>query len=173
MKIGHLTLERILGPDPIPEFRYCSRCDIELKQGRVENECVDCDGLDRYKGSGKHGFGFPPVDPAYEVYLHYPQRPLECPTVRTLDALKIPYHIYTAKTDAIEVDWAKQLPYLGNKEDWPIVLISAHGEVRNWWAGFDLLRLNMIPAARAAAINHHTESFELTRVLDRELEMAA
>lgn len=171
---GHLTLDQICGPLPVPEFRDCNRCGIRLGVRRVEPSCTDCMGSDTYHGQPRQNGngGFPPIDPAYEVSVHYPKRPYQCPTLKTLDALNIPYFVYTDKNDAIEVDWARNLfstayqPHI----EWPIVLISAHGQYVEHWTGYNPQALSDIPAAREAAINSTQPA--MSRVPDRELVAA-
>lgn len=158
MKIGTLTLARLL-ETPEPEFPCCTRCNNDMPQFRESAECSDCEGAAKYH-------------PAYEVSLHYDQHPRHCPTIGILEAQNTTYMVYTAKRDSIEVEWAKGLLNPELPVEWPIVLISAHGQYVDHWAGFDLQALNNIPAARAAAIHQNTEAF-LTRVPSRELVAAA
>jgi hypothetical protein len=140
-----------------PEFRNCTRCDVQLTQHRAEaggKLCVDCEGLNAFKAprNGVAG-GFPPIDPAYEVFVHFPTKPRHDQTLLTLEALKIPYiHLWETQ-HTTEVQWARGLFNQELAPDWPIVLITSHGQVVDFWEGFDLNRLNSIPAARAAAIN--------------------
>jgi hypothetical protein len=137
---------------PVPaEFRYCSRCDVGLPTHRDRELCEDCEGLDRFHPGGSHGGGFAPIDPAYEISLHFERRPKEDRTIATLDALKMPYRTYTAKNDPLEVEYAASLPYVGRDGEWPIVLVTAHGKPIEWWRGFDLAALNATATARAAA----------------------
>jgi hypothetical protein len=109
---------------------------------------------------------------AYEVSLHYDKHPKHCPTITTLEALDVTYMVYTAQRDSIEVEWAKQLPYMGSLDPYPIVLISAHGQYVDHWTGFDRFQLNQIPAARAAAIHAQESAAVLVRVPSRELVAA-
>jgi hypothetical protein len=152
MKIGTLTLARLLD-DPVAEFRYCSRCDNDMALFRVSAECSDCEGAAKYHPRGVQGKYLPPLHPAYEVSLHYDKHPTHCPTITTLEALDVTYMVYTSQRDTIEVEWAKQLPYLGGTPAYPIVLISAHGQYVEHWDGYNLQAIKAIPAARAAAIN--------------------
>jgi len=148
-------------PEPevgAPESRYCKRCDVDLPKHRDRELCNDCEGLDQFHPGGSHGGGFLPVDPAYEVFLHFARRPNEDRTIATLDALKMPYRTYTAKNDPLEVEYARGLPYVGGDGEYPIVLITSHGKPIEWWRGFDLAALNAIPAARAAATAPPTEA---------------
>lgn len=171
MKIGHLTLARIWD-DPEPEFKDCARCGIPLTQGSDMAQCLDCKGVNAYAPLPRqlgHG-GFLPIDPAYEVSLHYPKQAKECPTMATLDALHIPYFNYMATSDPLAVEWAKNLPYIGgHKGDWPIVVISSHGEYVEHWSGFQMTKLNRIPAQRKRAIKMSQAPHDfVTRVPNRE-----
>jgi hypothetical protein len=171
MKIGTLTLARLLD-DPVAEFRYCSRCDNDMPYTRVGETCSDCEGAAKYHPRGVQGKHLPPHNPAYEVSLHYDKHPKHCPTITTLEALDVTYMVYTAQRDSIEVEWAKQLfnPEWQPHITYPIVLISAHGQYVDHWAGFDRLALKRIPAARAAAIN--AQGSFVGRVPSRELVAA-
>ena len=174
MKIGNLTLARIWD-DAEPEFKDCTRCGIQMSGRREFAECSDCLLVNRYQplprqlGNG----GFLPIDPAYEVSLHYPKQAKECPTMATLDALHIPYFNYTATSDRRAFDYAKALITSKESEpvDYPIVVITSHGQVIDFWTGFNLAKLNAILAARKAATNRTQEPF-LLRVPSRELVAA-
>lgn len=138
------------------EYRDCARCGVRLKQHRVEDGhkiCVDCEGLNSFRAprNGVTG-GFPDIDPAFEVFVHFPTKPREDQTLLTLEALKIPYVHLWASQHRIEVDWAASLFNPGLSRHWPIVIITSHGEVIDFWEGYDLNRLNALPAKRAAAI---------------------
>ena len=149
----NLTLERILSDEPpVPEFRYCKRCGNSLPERREGEQCSDCEGALKFHPRGTQGQRLPQYHPAYEVSLHYSQQPKQDLTIATLEAMNIPYIIYLAKRDPIEVEWAKNLTNPELHPDWPIVVISAHGKLIDWWTGFDLFQLNAIPAARATAI---------------------
>ena len=139
-----------------PEFRYCTRCDVGLPARRDRKVCTDCEGLDQFYPGGSHGGGFPHVDPAYEIFLHFARRPHGDRTIATLDALKMPYRTYTAKNDPLEVEYARSLT--DGLVPQPIVLITSHGKPIEWWAGFNLNKLNAIPAKRAAATTPPTEA---------------
>jgi hypothetical protein len=148
-------------PEPevgAPESRYCKRCDVGLPTHRDRELCNDCEGLNQFHPGGSHGGGFPPVDPAYEIFLHFAARPNEDRTIATLDALKMPYRTYTAKNDPLEFEYAEALPYVGRDGEYPIVLITSHGKPIEWWRGFDLAALNATPAARKAATAPPTEA---------------
>lgn len=152
MKIGTLTLARILGPDPEPEFRYCTRCDNDMPPKRAGTKCEDCTGVENYMTRHTGGLR-DAVEPGYEVSLHYPQQPQNDPTLDTLDALKIPRMVYTARRDPFEVAFAIGLLSADFEPEWPIVLITAHGKVIDWWTGYNLQAINAIPAGREAATN--------------------
>lgn len=148
-------------PEPevgAPESRYCKRCDVGLPTHRDRELCNDCEGLDQFHPGGSHGGGFAPVDPAYEIFLHFDRRPNEDRTIATLDALKMPYRTYTAKNDPLEVGYAKALVAGDMPAKYPIVLITSHGKTVRYWMGLDLHALNTIPAARAAATAPPTEA---------------
>lgn len=169
---GNVTLERILGPLPVPEFRYCTRCDNDMPPKRAGTKCEDCVGVENYLTRHPGGLR-DAIEPGYEVSLHYPQQPSNDPTMLTLDGLKIPRMIYTAKRDEIEVAYALSLFNPEITPEWPIVLITAHGKVIDFWDGYNLQALNRIPAARNAAI--HTEPIEAAVVpvpVERKQEAA-
>lgn len=155
MKSGNLTLERILGPDPVPEFRYCSRCNVEMNVKRTVSQCLDCERLPLYRPRGVQGKYMPPYHPDFDISVHYDKVPNGCPTLATLEALDLAYVLYVAsRGDSFEVDWAKALPTLSTtKGDWPIVVLSSHGKVIDFWHGFNLNKLNALPFTRAAIIS--------------------
>jgi len=160
----YIVPENLNGPEPEPEYRDCSRCGVRLNRTSLLTECEDCKGLNAYKASNtqqRYAQGnFLPIDPAYEVSLHFPHvnASRDDRTVATLSAMKIPYFSYYGTTDKLECEYAEALPYVGWAEEYPIVLISAHGQYVDHWRGFALHKLNAIPAARAAAIAHITPS---------------
>lgn len=176
---GHLTLDRIMGPLPVPEFRDCVRCGIGLPFIHAAKKCVDCKGLNRFAANPRQirneGRSFLPVDPAYEIALHYPKQPYKCPTQATLDALGIPYQTYTATQDPIAFTWAEELfstEYRAHTE-YPIVVIVSYGEYLEHWTGFNLFELNRIPARRAATIQmSQTPHDFVTHAPVREMEAA-
>lgn len=150
--------EVINGPEPDPEYHECGRCGIRLKPTSLLTECEDCKGLNAYKASpSQQRFGsanFLPVDPAYEVSLHFPtiNAARDDPTVATLSTMRIPHFSYYASRDRLEFDYAKGLiDAEGERIHYPIVLISSRGEYIKHWTGFNLSELNRIPAARRAA----------------------
>jgi hypothetical protein len=88
------------------------------------------------------------------VALHSPTTLREDPTAKTLDAVRIPYFTYVASRGGeMEFSYALSLFASDYSPTYPIVLITSHGKVVDFWDGFDLARLNQIPAAREAAIN--------------------
>lgn len=129
-------------------FLYCPRCDVGLPASREPGLCADCEGLDKFHPGGSHGGGFAPVDPAYEISLHFKQRPKNDRTIATLDALKTPYRTYTLKNDPREFEYAESL---AAGDGYPIVLITAHGAPVKWWRGYDFAALNGAQAAHKAA----------------------
>lgn len=171
---AHLSLERICGPDPLPEFRYCVRCDNDMPRERVESKCADCVGVQNYLPRGRDSHRYPAIDPAYEISLHFPTQPENDPTIATLDALDIPRMKYTSRNDPIEVAYAVSLFNPETPPKWPIVLITSHGQVIDFWAGFDLAKLNRIPAALNAAIKMSQTPYDfVTRVpVERKQEAA-
>jgi hypothetical protein len=90
----------------------------------------------------------------------------------TLDALHIPYFNYTATSDRRAFDYAKALITSKESEpvDYPIVVITSHGQVIDFWTGFDLAKLNSIPASRKAVTNPREPL--LVRVPRRDLVAA-
>lgn len=153
----NLSLDRIFGPDPVPEFRYCTRCGVQqVNAKRVSPECLDCERLPRYSPRGTQGKYLPPYNPDFDISVHYDKVPNGCPTLATLEALDLTYVLYvSSRGDSFEVDWAEGLTNPESEPDWPIVVLSTHGKVLDWWAGFDLAQLNTIPAQRDAITHTH------------------
>jgi hypothetical protein len=149
---GNLTLAR-LGDEPEPEFKYCTRCDNSMNPRRPDGWCQDCEGVRDCLPRGTDNKRLQPYHPAYEVYLHYPQKPKDDPTIKTLEALRIPHVAYTARKDRIETEYVKGLLPDDKAHGWPIVLITSYGQPVDLWTGYNLNKLNSIPFARAAAIN--------------------
>ena len=151
--------EVINGPEPDPEYRECGRCGIRLKATSLLTECEDCKGVNALKAEPSQQrymqSNFLPVDPAYEVSLHYPSIPKQDPTAATLCSMGIPYFSYYGTRDPLEVDWARNLEPFDVEPRWPIVLISEHGRYLKHWTGYDLTKLNRIPAERRVATGQH------------------
>jgi hypothetical protein len=153
----YIIPDTLNGPEPDPEYHECKRCGVRLARTSLLEECEDCKGLNARKASNSEqryiSGNFLPIDPAYEVSLHFPNVSVSWDdrTVATLASLRIPYFSYYGTKDPIEFEYAEKLPYVGWAEEYPIVLITKHGEPIDWWRGFALHKLNAIPSARAAA----------------------
>lgn len=157
--------EVINGPEPDPEYRDCPRCGVRMNETSLLDICTDCKGLNAFKANNKRqqqaGTGnFLPVDPAYEVALHYPAVAREDPTALTLDTLRIPYFSYYGTRDKLEFDYARNLEPFDKEPRYPIVLIIEHGRYLKHWTGFDMAKLNRIPAERKAATGQPQEAAE-------------
>jgi len=145
----------------ITEYRSCVRCGMTVRADRLNRECDDCKGLDRFvpinfrvnnQITQYAHTDFAAIDAGYEIGLHYYHRTEKCPTRGALNLLGLPYVVYRADPDPFEVAYAMGLHEGGSPIEYPIVLVTSHGEYLEHWEGFRLDKLSVITARRNAAL---------------------
>jgi len=176
MSHRYLIPENLNGPEPDPEYRECARCGIRLAETSLLVECTDCKGVNAFKPESKRqqqigGGNFLPVDAAYEVAVHFPHKSAASndPTTGTLCTMRIPYFAFYQNVDPLEFAYAESTAQSrGLTPEYPIVLIISRGQIIDAWTGYNIAKLNGIPAARKAAVPQPMTTHAATHLTDQE-----
>jgi hypothetical protein len=135
---GNLTLERIMGPEPMAEFAYCRRCGGSLPFSRIklhQDLCADCQFGDTFIAQQQRSRGARHnSSPEFEITVHYIttryNRSRAC--FRPINEAGFTYLAVNVADDPIARYFVCDV--LGHGV-WPVITVTSYGRLLAHWAG--------------------------------------